>query len=286
VGVGEILTEDFIAYAADRSAPGFAIDRSAILDEMIAEESIAQRARTLGLDQTPAFRRALRDFLATRLREAELLPLLEEASAISDPDLEAAVAEAAPRLGQAAARRIAWMRVTFEGGSEAQRNAATTRLAEASEKWRELPPDIDRRGFGTIAAEYSDDPDTRYQGGDLGWVASDSPHTRLPAAASAAAAALQSIGSLTEPVLLADSACILLLQDQRDAQPADPGKIRERVRQELMSSRRAEAEAAWRAKCRNAARVSIDRTKLEQLSLPENPAPPAPVGSGFPAGGG
>lgn len=268
VGDVEIRAEEFLARAVERRAPDSPEARAALLEEMIVEESLVQRAKAAGLDQTPAYQRAMREFLITRLRESELPALLEKASVISDADLNAAVQEAAPRMGQPAARRLAWLRVTFDDQSEPARASAVTRLKEAAERWRQLPPDPARAGFGSVAAEFSDDPDTRYQGGDLGWMADAAQDARLPAAASAAAATLTKPGSLTETILLTGSACLILLQASREALPAAPSAIRDRVRHELTARRRAEAEAAFRTSARSEAKVSVNDAALRALQIP------------------
>ena len=80
VGTAEIRAEDFTAYAAERRVADTPEVRSGLLEEMIAEESLVQQAQTAGLDKTPAYRRAMRQFLTTRLDEQRLQPLLAKAA--------------------------------------------------------------------------------------------------------------------------------------------------------------------------------------------------------------
>lgn len=264
VGTAEIRAEDFTAYAAERRVADTPEVRSALLEEMIAEESLVQQAQTAGLDKTPAYRRAMRQFLTTRLDEQRLQPLLAKAEVISKLELDTACQEAVARFTSPAAQRYAWVRITAD---EAEHSAAVERLQTAAAKYRALPDDAARIGFGAVAAEFSDDTDTRYQGGDLGWLTEKELASRQPPHLAQAAAALQP-GQPSEPLDLPGGVCLFLLTGQRPAAPPAPASLRERVRHELIAVRRAEATASFHRAARQAVPVEINAPALETLALP------------------
>lgn len=264
VGPAEIMAEDFTTYAAERRVADTPEARAALLEEMIDEESLVQQAQAAGLDRTPAFRRAMRQFLTTRLDEKALQPLLARAEIISDAELDTACREAVARFTQPAALRYAWIRLTAD---EAARPAAVERLKAAADKFHALPADAARIGFGTVAAEFSDDTDTRYQGGDLGWLTEKELASRQPPHIAQAVAALAP-GQLSAPLDLPGGVCLVLLTDKRPPALPAPASIRERVRHELIATRRAEATAAFRRTAREAVPVEIHASALEALPLP------------------
>ena len=158
VGDSGITTGDFEAFAVERNAPDTAEARAAILEEMIAREALIQQARAEGLDQTAEYRRAMGQFLITRLEEKKLQPLLSEAEEIPADELEKACEQEAPRFERPASRRYAWIRTLAEGGEMA---GAQARIQSALRGFRALSNDPARSGFGVVAAEFSDDGNTR-----------------------------------------------------------------------------------------------------------------------------
>ena len=271
VGGTEITTEDFLAYAQERRVSDTPEARSALLEEMITEVSLVRKAQAAGLDQTPAYRRAGRQFLTSRLDEQELQPLLAQADTVPDAELEAACKEAVARLTQPATRRVAWIRIT---AGENERSAALENLKAAADQYRALPADSGRIGFGAVAARFSDDTDTRYQGGDLGWLTPPQFAGRVPPALAQAISILRP-GQLGEPVILPDGVCLAMVTGERPAAPPAPEAIRARVKQELITKRRAETTAAFRRAARQSTAVEIHRALLGSIPLPSsNPTTP------------
>ena len=111
VGNATITVAAFSEYAAMRRTPDTPEARAAVLEEMVNEECLVQRALAAKLDQTPEYRRAMRQFLTTRLDEQELQPALAKASEISEGELAAAIAEAPQRILTPPGRRYAWIRL-------------------------------------------------------------------------------------------------------------------------------------------------------------------------------
>lgn len=260
VGSVEITIADFAERAAERHSPDTTAAREALLAEMTAEETLVQAARSAGLDKTPAYRRALREFLVTRLREEKLQPLLAAAEIVSNESLAAAMPEAAARYAQPAARRYAWLLVADEPG-------ARDRLADSLATFRNLPPDPSRNGFGTIAAEVSEDGDTRYQGGDLGWLSDAQLAARFTPETAAAARALTP-GGVTGIFPVESGIAVLTLSAARPGQALPPPAARERLRYELIQKQRTQATADFERAARAAVRVEIHPENLASLPPP------------------
>ena len=263
VGAAQITVSDFESYAVERNTPDSAAARTALLEEMIAEEGLIHAAKSEGLDQTPEYRRAMRRFLITRLEERRLQPLLAQAEILSDADLDKACQQEASRFTQPAARRYAWLRVVAEGADAAM---AGTRIQSALLNFRALPEDPNRPGFGAVAAEFSDDGDTRYQGGDLGWLTPEQLATRIPSDACGQVANLKP-GQTSDPIRLADGFCVILSTAERAAIPLAKRDLRERVKYELITRRRAEARAAFLLASRSGLKIGISQEKLDSTRI-------------------
>jgi parvulin-like peptidyl-prolyl isomerase len=122
-----------------------------------------------------------------------------------------------------------------------------------------------------VAAEYSDDTDTRYQGGDLGWLSISA----LPATIPSAAASLAD-GQITEPCDVPGGIAIFLSTGTRNPPTTTPEALRPKVRGELIAARRAAAAKNWKASLREAAKVEILNQPPSVLSTDADGSQPAP----------
>lgn len=234
--------------------------RAETLQTLTDEEALAQLARAEGLAEDPSVRAAMRRMLAARLREkhsAEITVSTEEIRNTADGDLVPPV-----RVRQ----RLAFLRQKFSeaGGAE----AAGAKLRVAREKFDALPPAPSRAGFGPLAVEYSDDNDTRYQGGDAGWIIRGERHVLLPAEVTAAAASVESPGLLPDVILSSDAAWLLLVAEVKA--PSSPEVNSEQIRARLAAATSAAREKSLLEKARTAAPVKV------LIPIPAEPVPASP----------
>lgn len=133
-----------------------------VLQNLIDEETLAQQALAEGLVEDASVRAAVRRLLGSRYldKASSVQPIVE------DRVLREAWESAGDRFTVPAAARIAVLRRRAEGDvAEAMRA-----LEAARQAYLTLPEDPRRQGFGPLAVSVSDDNDTRFQGGDCGWV--------------------------------------------------------------------------------------------------------------------
>lgn len=263
VGDVKITLEDFTTYAQERKTSGTAEARRAVLEEMITQEALLHAARKEGLDQSPEFQRAMRLFLITRLEERDLLPLLTKAEEVSDQDVDEALRESGPRFVRNPARRYAWLRAMADGNNI---TVATDRIQSAVHRFRNLPPDTNRVGFGTVAAEFSDDGETRYQGGDLGWLTSEQLAIRLPPNSVSRVSSLKP-RQVSDLIQLPRGVCVILCSEERGATSNAAHIFREKLRQELSEKRRLETRNAFVKSARSALKIEIHEEKLNVTEL-------------------
>ncbi|WP_411845981.1 peptidylprolyl isomerase [Roseibacillus persicicus] len=222
--VGEVwlLEEDLAVYRERR--PG--LSREKALQELIQEEAIAQAAVREKLDQDAETKASWRATLASRF--------LSQAEATAQPNeeqLRESWATQKERWKIPAQARVAAIRRRFTG---TEVESVRESLSLAAREFRELPKDENRKGFGALAARFSDEPNTRYQGGTLGWVSSDSEHLLLPPQVTEAIFAEPEAG-LLEPVVGEGEGWLILIEELKAESEHSFDEVRDQLEREWIS---------------------------------------------------
>lgn len=270
VGTTAIPVEDFIAHAMIRGAGDDSDSRKQVLEELISETALAEQARRQGLDQTPEYRRAVRQLLISQLEEKSLQPQLLAAETVTDAEVKAHSKAAATQPGEIQ-RCYAWLLVKF---GTADREEGLARLAAAQAKITATPQEVTPAGFGQIAAEFSEDTDTRYQGGVIGWFTQKQVPSRLSPQVAQVAATLPT-GQVSAPIDHPEGACLLLATAEKPvtAPALDPMAQARQTRYELVQSRQKSLREAFRASARQESTVKINEAALDAAVIPATPAP-------------
>ncbi len=251
--------------------------RRALLDEMLRTKAALTRAREAGLDQEPETRLAIERLLVAGYLEAELEPALAGLS-VSDDEVAAYYAAHRDEYQTPERRRVAWIFLQVGAKAEPpQVEKVRQRAADARAEAERLPAGT--RNFGDVAQRLSEDPSTRYVGGELGWLTRDqAAGYRWGPELVEAAFALAEPGSLS-PVLRHEKGFyVLKLVAREAAAPAPLEKLASGIRARLLKERReATRESFYQALLAGLA-VEVDEARLSAiapLSAPV-PAPAAP----------
>jgi hypothetical protein len=110
----EIITSADFQQAAARRGGGHpeSVNRRALLEELITESALVQKAHAQGLDQTPEFRRRSRTLLIALLREN--VPAATSPPVATPDELTAIYHELKPTLAVPAAKRLAILQLTAD----------------------------------------------------------------------------------------------------------------------------------------------------------------------------
>lgn len=262
VGTARLLKSD-LEYATGTAGSRPA---SSVLESIMDEEALAQLARSEGLDRDPSVRAAVRRMLASRLMEKHL-----PETAITSEELAAAATSAAPAPPGSPRQHLAFLRQKFEdaGGED----EAVKKLKKARGAWLELAPDSARKGFGPLAVEYSDDSDTRYQGGDAGWIKAGERHVLLPPEVTTAAAQHSGTGLVSEIIRAAGAAWLVIVTEVKTPEPAAVVNP-EQLRATLTAAKEQAAREALKRRAREAAPAKILIPQTDSAIPPAAPAPP------------
>ncbi len=142
--------------------------RRALLLEIVRARSLAAAARAAGVDQRPEFVATVERLLGAQYLREHLEPELE-AVTVGDEEIAAYYEAHRGEFLVPARVRAAWLlvEVARKAGAE-ERERLRRRAEEARAAAEALGPQV--RNLGEVALKYSDDPATRYTGGELGWL--------------------------------------------------------------------------------------------------------------------
>jgi len=271
VGDREITVADFKAEYSRRQANRQPLpDRQVLLEQMIDRETFLQQARAAGLDKNAEVRRATEEILLAKFKETQLEPKLT-AVTLTPGEIQAAYEKDSVRFTQPAKVKLAVVFIPVDEKADANSVAAAeARAKEARQQAAALPTDA--RGFGQVAAEFSDDQATRYRGGDAGWFAMDTIEGRWPEEIVAAGFGLKNSGDLSGVLRAKNGFYLVKKLDARAAVVTPLEQVRPQIERRLLLAKQIETERQFQTQARQAVKVSTDATLLAATPYP-NPTP-------------
>ena len=114
---------------------------------------------------------------------------------------------------------------------------------------------------------YSVDFESRYRGGDVGWLERASSDPRWGNAVTRAVFNLAEPGDLTEVIASESGFAIAKLLRRSERRTAELGEVESRIRAELETHKRERVLAALRGELAGAAQVERDESYLEEIPL-------------------
>lgn len=257
--------------------------RREVLEALVDEESLVQRATTAGLDREPEVQRRIRRLLAQEYRERTLgttnpAPSEDELRRWYDAHVEEFM-EPAQTRGQ-----LISIRFPRKSGDELHQ-AARQRLTEvraaieASPKPEEL--------FAESARTISDDPGTRRLGGDTGWIL-PGRLTRWPDAVNAELFALRDQNPLSPILETSEGLYLVRLRERKPPRVRAFEEVRPRVEHRVMAMLKERREREFITSARAAISVRENPAVLASIQVPTSTAtlsltPPSLPGTSTPS---
>lgn len=136
-----------------------------------------------------------------------------------------------------------------------------------------LPPS---QGFGSASSSFSDEPDTRFNGGLAGWVVPGRSHFLVPAEVIEAAAELDQPGAISPVIVSGHAAWLVRLTELQSARIRPFEAVREQLLIEWRQRQQLDAFNRYREMARDAypARHMTDRKGGKYPPEPQTPTPP------------
>jgi hypothetical protein len=277
VGSETITVADFERAMGVRggNAPGQFVtpeQRRALLDEMVREQAVVSAARASGADREPDFLAAVDRMLVAQYLRSHLDPAINAVDATSE-EIAAYYAAHQQELAMPARVRVGWVFVELSPKASPEAvERARRRIEEARAAAEKLP--ADSGGMGDVAQKYSDDPATRYMGGELGWLYLDQADTyRWGPEVVRAAFALPAPGALGPVTRHERGFYFLRLTAREESAPTPIEKLRTGIRSRILTEKRDAERDRFYAELLATTPVSIDERRLSAVQPPVAAAP-------------
>ncbi len=275
VGDMEITVEEFNRHLQERrDRSPVPVDPVALLQELVDREVLAQNARKSGLQDDPEVREKLRDVLIVQLKERQLTPQLEAAT-ISDDEIKAAYEREKEQFTTPERVRLALLFLSKPPGEddEEERNIRR-RLEAAIDKARQTGGSGE--SFGPIAAQDSEDQESRYRGGEIGWVERGRQPLRIDPAAIEAGFALQSPGLISDVIAAPNGFYVVKLLERQAAAPTPLAQVEPRLRSRLLSEKQEQILAGFQSQLRQGLSVEVHTDRLKDIDTAASEKPSLP----------
>lgn len=254
--------------------------RRALLEEMIRTDVLASNAQKAGYPDNPEVRRAINRLLAEKYQHDTIDEPLAELQ-VSDGDIEdyyrSHIADfTAPESIHAA---IIFVEVPANA-SDDERQARQQRAERARQLALGPSP-----GFAELAKQYSDDPESRAQGGDIGWLIEGESNPRFEKSLVEKIFAVDNPWQISPLITNGSGIYIVKRLEGHPAQLRPLTEVRNSIRQQLMREERLRrASKLYAAALTNvhvsvneAAVAAMDAAEQAVMDLPHGP-PPEPRG--------
>jgi hypothetical protein len=281
VGDVEITEADFHFEVQRRRENGRPLgEPQAILEDLIQRQVMLQQAARSEILQDPAIRRELENRQLGQWLDRSL-QIERDNVRVTDEELRAHYeTERAAATRPAMSRLAILYRRTSPRDSGETLAALRADLEEGRAAYLADPaaanPEGLRTGFGPLAVRYSEDPATRYRGGDLGWLEDAGEAPRLPAAVIAAGLALD-VNAVSDVIPAVDGLYVVLKSDWRPAQTTSYEEAAPALRRRLIRQKQAEVERNFIDRLMADARIEVNAAKAAELTLPAAAGPEPPV---------
>lgn len=280
VGDVAITEEDFAFEVRRRQETGRPLgDSQAILKDLIERQAMLQKAERSEIMQDPAIRRELENKQLGQWLDRSL-QVERDAVRVTDEDLRAHYDAHPEAYTRPAMSRLAMMyrRMNLRD-SEEDRAAVREELEQGRTAFLADPAAATQNGqmpgFGAVAARFSEDPGSRYRGGDLGWIEESGEDRRQPAAVIEAGLAL-AVGAVSDVIPAGDGLYVVMKSDRRPVRVTPFDEVAPALRRQLIRLRQEEVERGFMDKLMAETKISINADKAARLTVPSAavPAPP------------
>ena len=281
VGDARITEEDFAFEVQRRTKAGAPVESAqALLQDLIQREAMLQEARRAPWIHEPEAKRERDNQLLVQWLD-RALQAEEDRVAVTDGELRAYYDAHRGDVTRPAVVRLAMLyrRVSPQEAEAAAKEMEATRtayLADRATSTRNgrIP------GFGTLAAQASEDAVSRYRGGDLGWLEPGRKDYRWPGAVLDTGFALPK-GGVSDILKTEEGLYVVMKCDERDAQVTPFEEASVALRRRLVREKQEALEKDFVRGLLARAKVEVNADRAARLTVrgAEPHAPPPAVRS-------
>jgi len=254
--------------------------RRALLEDMIRTDVLASNAQKAGYPDNPEVHRAINRLLADKYQRDTIDEPLAELQ-VSDGDIEDYYRSHIADFTAPESIHAAIIFVEVPANATDEERQARQQKAERARQLAQSPSP----GFAELAKQYSDDPESRAQGGDIGWLTEGEPHPRFEKSLVEKVFAVDNPWQISPLITTGSGIYIVKRLEGHPSQLRPLTELRNSIRQQLMREERlrrasklyATALTNVHVTVNEAAIAAMDAAEQAVLDVPHGP-PPEPHG--------
>jgi parvulin-like peptidyl-prolyl isomerase len=250
--------------------------RRALLDEMIRVEVLAANAQKAGYGDDPEVKRAVDQLLADKYQHQNIDEPLADLQ-VTDGDIEDYYRSHIASFTTPEAAHAAVIFIAVPASASDDEKQA---LQQRAQHVRDLA--LAKAGapnFAELAAQYSDDPDTRLQGGDIGWVSEGQENPRWEQAVMKEVFDLDDPGQVSPVITTGSGLCVVKLLEDQPASVRPLPEVRNSIRQLRIRAERQRRAAKLYAAALSNVQVSVNEAAVAAMEAAERAVVDLPHGS-------
>ena len=275
-----ITEEDFAFEIERRRSTGRPLtDPESIIQDLIERQAMLQAAAQSEVLNDPIVRRELENRQLGQWLDRSL-QVERDAVRVTDEDLRAHYEDNIDRFRREGMARLAILYRQVQAfdpqeGTEELRAALASARAAFLENREAVTQQGRLQGFGTIAADASEDTISRYRGGDLGWLEFSALTNRIPLAVAESGLALAP-GEVSDVIVVDRGVYVVMKSDERPATVTPFDEVAPTLRRRLIRIKQEEVERAFMSNLLAQTSIEINPERAKALQLPalEPPATP------------
>jgi peptidyl-prolyl cis-trans isomerase D len=256
------------------SSRGIADDpaaRRALLDELIHFRALVQEARARGYDRDPAVLAAYENILAGKVRET--LSAEAGAAEVTEAEVKAWYESHPAEFTTPAKIRAAMIFVEAAANSSPERLAERRAVIERART--KVLAEPTSGAFALAAAEFSFHRESKFRGGDIGYLVEGRKADDVEPPVLDAAFALGAAGQISEVITSPRGFYLVRLTERIPAARQPLAQVAGRIRVQLTRDGERKAKEQSEAALLEGREVQIFADRLAAVPAPANPRPPA-----------
>jgi parvulin-like peptidyl-prolyl isomerase len=274
---GKPVTIDiFRAEMVRRGGEYDATRKEELLDSIVRSELLFAAARNEKYENDPEVIAQVKQVMVGKYLHDNLEPNLARLKA-TEQEAEAYYYAHPAEFGSHAMVHAALIRIAVSPKASGEKRAELLRRAErVRAEALALEPGVP--AFGSVAVKFSEEQESRYRGGDIGWLQTGEMDGRWDRKVSDAIFALKAPGQVSPVIAAADGYYILKLMETKGATVKPFADVKEGVRYIVLQEKRKKVEQEFMEELKKRIAVTVNSGLLQTIALPgegKKGAPPA-----------